>query len=110
MLTFSPRRALFFLSCRDLGDRKAHQNFRKIFIINFKVTVVFIVLRIVEECYPLLVLFVLDHVGMQEILSQLQTDRSEELIVLLILHNNADDFFGLRILQWHHQVQTITIK
>ena len=77
----------------------------QVVIIGFKVSIEFIVFWIVKECYPLCVLLVLDHVLMQEVSSQLQADGAEELVVVLVLHNDAHDFLRFGILERdHHNV------
>ena len=74
----------------------------EILVVDLEVTVKFIVLWVVEECDPLFVDLILDHVRMQEVPFQWEADRAEELVVLLILHDDTHNFLRLRTPQWHH--------
>ena len=82
-----------------------------ILVVVLKIAIIFIVLGIIEEGNPLLVLVVLDHRVTEEVLLQRDANRAEELLVIQILHDNADDLLRLGVAQRHHDsVRVLQIR
>ena len=68
-----------------------------IFVVFLEVPIVLVIFRVVEERNPLLVFMVSHNSVVEEVLLEGKTNRSEERIVVQILHNNADHFLRLGV-------------
>lgn len=86
----------------DLGDGEGNVELGVVLVVLLEVAIEFIVLRVVEERDPLLVLLVLLDGVVQEVLLERNTDRAKELVVVLILNDNTDDFLRFGAPEGHH--------
>lgn len=85
-----------------LGDGEADQHLGVVRIVIFKVTIELVILWIIEKSHPLCILVILGDRIIQEILFQWDRDRAEELLVLKILDDDADNLLGFCITKRNH--------
>ena len=86
----------------DLGDGKTAENFRVVGVVVLKISIEFIVLGVIKKSHPLLVLVVLlDHI-VQKVFLKRDRYSSKELIIVLVLDDDAEDLLGFCVTQWHH--------
>ena len=85
-----------------LCNCEGNEDLRVVLVVVLQIAVKFVVLGVVEQRDPLLVLVVLYDLVVQKVLLEGHTDRAEELVIFLVLHNDANDLLRLGIFERHH--------
>lgn len=94
----------------NFGDGERNEKLGMVLVIFLQFSIELIVFRVIEERDPLLVLVILYDLLVEEVLLERHRDGAEELLVVQVLHNDANNFFWLGVAKRdHHSVRVFKV-